>query len=544
MIKNGGFHKISFLGKATLGLLLVLVLCGCSRSKPASADNSGVSGGAVNKTGYPIMNKEAGFKIVHQIATTDKTGTWQDKEIIKNLLKDTGLNLELSGIPEQSYNEQVGIIIASNELPDVFIGEVPNFAQFIGSFYEITDQAIADYVPTVAEFYNKNPDFRRISLFPDGKMYGLPQTQLDGIVASKALTINKTWLDKLGLSMPNTPDELLNVLTKIKTGDPNGNGRQDEIPYTFHKSTIADKSFGLFLSGFGLVDDDEYKYLMVENGKVFFYPADRRYFEFLQYVHKLNENGLLDPAGFTQEEVDMIAKGSNNLVGLFPNFSYEDITVGVENADDYTYLLPLQDKNGNRHYLLNKIPGGFSTNRFVITKKSEYPEAMLRMYNYVNETFDRLILAAWGPENVAWRKLGDGSLERIASPLPAGYTSFAEIRHSFSLGVKGFYLWKAEDHAKFAVTSDREKKLIARQEPFSQFAVKEYIPRGQNDPADVQEINILLTEIKSYMDNFLAQSVLNGVDETKWNNHLRDCSRMGMDEYVELLQKYYDRITK
>lgn len=544
MIKNGGFHKISFLGKAALGLLLVLVLCGCSRSKPASADNSGVSGGAVNKTGYPIMNKEAGFKIVHQIATTDKTGTWQDKEIIKNLLKDTGLNLELSGIPEQSYNEQVGIIIASNELPDVFIGEVPNFAQFIGSFYEITDQAIADYVPTVAEFYNKNPDFRRISLFPDGKMYGLPQTQLDGIVASKALTINKTWLDKLGLSMPNTPDELLNVLTKIKTGDPNGNGRQDEIPYTFHKSTIADKSFGLFLSGFGLVDDDEYKYLMVENGKVFFYPADRRYFEFLQYVHKLNENGLLDPAGFTQEEVDMIAKGSNNLVGLFPNFSYEDITVGVENADDYTYLLPLQDKNGNRHYLLNKIPGGFSTNRFVITKKSEYPEAMLRMYNYVNETFDRLILAAWGPENVAWRKLGDGSLERIASPLPAGYTSFAEIRHSFSLGVKGFYLWKAEDHAKFAVTSDREKKLIARQEPFSQFAVKEYIPRGQNDPADVQEINILLTEIKSYMDNFLAQSVLNGVDETKWNNHLRDCSRMGMDEYVELLQKYYDRITK
>jgi ABC-type glycerol-3-phosphate transport system substrate-binding protein len=537
MIKNS--KKIYF-----LGAFLVIVLFGCSQSKPANSANLGAASNAVNKTGYPIMNKEAGFKIVHQVATTDKTGAWQDKEFIKRLLKDTGLSLELSAIPEQSYNEQVGIIIASNELPDVFVGEVPNFAQFISSFYEITDRAIADYIPTVAEFYGKNPDFRRMSLFPDGKMYGLPQTQLDGIVASKALTINKAWLDKLGLSMPNTPEELFNVLLKIKTADPNGNGKQDEIPYTFHKSTIADKSFGLFLSGFGLVDDDEYKYLMVENGKVFFYPADRRYFEFLQYIHKLNENGLLDPAGFTQEEVDMIAKGSNNLVGLFPNFSYEDITVGVENANDYTYLLPLQDKNGNRHYLLNKIPGGFSTNRFVITRKSEYPEAMLRMYNYANETFDNLILAAWGPENIAWRKLNDGSLERITNPLPSGYTSFAEIRHSFSLGVKGFYLWKSEDHAKFAVTADREKKLIARQEPFSQLAVKEYIPRGQNDPADVQEINILLTEIKSYLDNFLAQSVLNGVDEAKWNNHLRDCSRMGMDKYVELHQKYYDRITK
>jgi hypothetical protein len=397
---------------------------------------------------------------------------------------------------------------------------------------------------TVADFYGKNADYRRLSLFPDGKMYGLPQTQLDGIVASKALAINKAWLDKLGLSIPNTPDELFEVLMKIKTGDPNGNGKADEIPYTFHKSTTADKSFGLFMSGFGLVDDDENKYLMVENGKVFFYPADKRYFEFLQYIHKLQRNGLLDPSGFTQEEVDMIAKGSSNLVGLFPNFSYEDITVGPENAKDFTYLLPLQDKNGSRRYLLNKIPGGFSPNRFVITNKCKYPEAMLRMYNYANETFDNLILATWGPENTAWRKLADGSLEKITSPLPAGYTSYAEIRHSFSLGVKGFYLWKPEDNARFAVTSDREKKLLARQEPFSQYAVKEYIPRGQNDPADVQEINILLTEIKSYMDNFIAKSVLNGITDAQWDTHLRDCARIGADKYVELLQKYFDRITK
>jgi hypothetical protein len=240
----------------------------------------------------------------------------------------------------------------------------------------------------------------------------------------------------------------------------------------------------------------------------------------------------------------MIAKGSANLVGLFPNFSYDDITVGVDKANDYIALPPLQDKNGNRHYLLNKVPGGFSSNRFVITNKCEYPEAMLRMYNYANETFDNLILAAWGPENIAWRELPDGYLEKISSPLPAGYTSYAEIRHSFSLGVKGFYTWKAEDNDRYAVTTDREKKLLARQDPFREYSVKEYIPRGQNDPADVQEINILLTEIKSYMDNFNAQAVLNGITETGWNNHLSASKRLGVDKYVELLQKYYDRITK
>jgi ABC-type glycerol-3-phosphate transport system substrate-binding protein len=527
--------------------VLVFVLFGCSVVKEKTPDtSSNVSGvsSLVNKSGYPIMNEKVLFKVIHQVATTDKTGSWVDKEFIKNMLNDTELNIEFMGIPEQSYNEQVGIIIASNELPDVFIGEIPNFAQFTSSFYEITDEAIAEYAPALADFYNKNPDYRRLSLFPDGKMYGLPQTQLDGIVASRVLAINKTWLEKLGLQMPDTPDELFSVLQKIKTGDPNGNGKNDEIPYTFHKSTIMDKSFGLFLSGFGLVDDDEYKYLMVENGKVFFYPTDQRYFEFLQYINKLQKNGLLDPEGYTQEEVDMIAKGSANLVGMFPNFSYEDITVGVDKANDYTFLPPLKDKNGNRHYLLNKIPGGFSTNRFVITKNCKYPEAMLRMYNYANENFDNLILTAWGPENIAWRKLSDGFLEKITNPLPDGYTSYAEIRHSFSLGIKGFYTWEADDNDRFAITSDREKKLIARQDPYRSYAVKEYIPRGQNDPSEVQEINILLTEIKSYIDNFNAQAVLNGIDEAGWNAHLANSKRIGIDKYVSLLQAYYDRITR
>ena len=44
--------------------------------------------------------------------------------------------------------------------------------------------------------------------------------------------INKEWLDKLGLAVPTTTDELYNVLKAFKTQDPNGNGKADEIPLT------------------------------------------------------------------------------------------------------------------------------------------------------------------------------------------------------------------------------------------------------------------------------------------------------------------------
>ena len=53
--------------------------------------------------------------------------------------------------------------------------------------------------------------------------------------------INKTWLDKLGLQMPTTWDELENVLDAFKTQDPNGNGKADEVPMN-----IRSLGFGLW----------------------------------------------------------------------------------------------------------------------------------------------------------------------------------------------------------------------------------------------------------------------------------------------------------
>lgn len=44
--------------------------------------------------------------------------------------------------------------------------------------------------------------------------------------------INRKWLDTLGLSMPQTTDELYAVLEKFRDGDPNGNGLGDEIPFS------------------------------------------------------------------------------------------------------------------------------------------------------------------------------------------------------------------------------------------------------------------------------------------------------------------------
>lgn len=279
------------------------------------------------------------------------------------------------------------------------------------------------------------------------------------------------------------------------------------------------------------------------DGKVDFYPVSDNYYAYLQYLNKLYSNGLIDPNGFIQEEVDMIAKGTNAQIGVFPNYSYDDITVG-DYANEYTYLLPLKDSSGERHYLPSSWSGSVIVNQFSITKNCPYPEAMLRLYDYINSSFENRLLFGWGPKDMAWVDNGDGTISKKADPVLEGYNSYAEVRHTLSMGIKGVFLWTEEDNAKFAVTSDREIKYMERQDPYMECAVKEFIPEGQDYPENTQEINVLLTELRTYMDNFMAESVMNGIDDTKWQKHLEDCKKFNYEKYTELNQEYYDRMMK
>jgi ABC-type glycerol-3-phosphate transport system substrate-binding protein len=64
---------------------------------------------------------------------------------------------------------------------------------------------------------------------PDGGLYSFPFYYSDPTDPQcYAYWINKDRLDKLGLEMPTTPDELFDVLVAFRDGDPNGNGIPDE----------------------------------------------------------------------------------------------------------------------------------------------------------------------------------------------------------------------------------------------------------------------------------------------------------------------------
>ncbi|MBQ9009166.1 MAG: ABC transporter substrate-binding protein, partial [Clostridia bacterium] len=63
-----------------------------------------------------------------------------------------------------------------------------------------------------------NPNYKKEVTAPDGHSYGFPYIeQMFGLVLTPGpLLINENWLNAVGMEMPTSPDELLEVLRAFR----------------------------------------------------------------------------------------------------------------------------------------------------------------------------------------------------------------------------------------------------------------------------------------------------------------------------------------
>lgn len=176
-------------GKRCIALLLaVLMLCalaacgGESSSSGSSGGAAGTSGtesgestgdagasqqegggdGApayLNQTGLPIVNEPTTVTMLVQKSILDLGNSWQEKECVKRAQEETGLTLEFTEISQAAWAEQMGVTLASGELPDVIVGSFPNFGKYLDSFMPL-NTLIDAYAPALTAFYEERPELK------------------------------------------------------------------------------------------------------------------------------------------------------------------------------------------------------------------------------------------------------------------------------------------------------------------------------------------------------------------------------------------------
>jgi ABC-type sugar transport system, periplasmic component len=538
------------LTKRLLALLLTTMLlagtasgCNSKSSTDASAqaggatadDGSGLIRGNIYKTGDKILKDKKTYKIVVAKDPNSQNG-FADKQCVKDANKLANMDISWEDVPMASWNEKVNVMIASGNLPDAFCGQNVDVMQNLDLFTPLGDY-VKEVAPHIQEMLDGDPAVRKAITAPDGKIYSLPTNKENPSNAvDNMIWMNPDWLKKVGKSEPKTTDEFVDVLRAFKNTDLNGNGKHDEIPFQANEVNLDyAANLSAIIGAFGALLPQEYVY-SVDHKNVVFGGTQPGLKDALNWLHQLYSEKLLDNDVFTMTNAQQNAKAQNKdlIIGSLVYWIPDSMDSRFAN---YEVLDPLKGPKGDQLWLKEADPIGLTIEGFTVTKACKDPEALIRYYDSAMKDLDTLMEWQWGPKGGGlWKPVGTSQWTQTQEFVPQG-TNLTFFKRTICGSVNSpNAIWSK--YASQEVPDARNKKKRDAAQKILPLCV-DPMPKGLYDPEKVTARNLLFTDIDNYMKKFFATSVVNGVTDQQWQQHLDNCKKLKTDEYTKMWQEYF-----
>ncbi len=514
----------------TLFLTLVMVtalFAGCSK-KTVEDHVSEVPSENFNEEGLPIVDEEITLKIFSM--KSPPNGAYEDMLVFKEYEKMTNINIEWEDVPQDSFTERKNLMFASGKLPDAFYKSsiTPLEAVKYGSTGILIplEDLIEDYAPNLTALFNESPEIKSAITAPDGHIYALPAIiELNAARTSK-FWINHKWLENLGLDEPTTPDELVEVLRAFKNDDPNGNGKQDEIPMT-------QRNFGSVISSFsgswGLISQLGNN-ISIENDKVSFWTISDRYKEYLQFLNKLYSEGLLDRDVFTQTEADFVGKMASGNVGIFHNQASDPFAKQKEN---YVGIAPLKGPHGDQLHPAGPVARDFGT--FAISSSNKYPYQTIRWIDHFFSD-EGSIFMRYGIEGETFYYNDNG--------LPEHNDEILNDERGSGVAIGQFTPWPGGGSPQY-LTERNASAINPPEVQAAQEALDPYLPDQIYgapifDEKTSKEVDRIRQDMDTYFEESSAKFITGGLSFDKWDDYVATIKSMGLERLIEIYQEAYD----
>lgn len=498
----------------------------------ASADN-------FNKTGLPILKEPQSVTIT---AITKKNKNFKELKFFQNMEDSTNVLVNWNMNAREGWEEKKSLLFAGNDLPDAFYGyntltdiEIVKYGSQ-GLLIPLND-LMEQYAPNFMHVLEVNPTYRAQITAPDGNIYALPTiSQLSPTTHSKFF-MNKTWLDQLGLPVPDTLEAFEQTLLAFKENDMNGNGNpNDEIPFLFRSEDLNQQNLAPLFGSFGQLDD--YSHFVVDdNGQVVYTPVTEPFKDGIAYFHRLYSQGLLDQEGFTHDSNVYVAKIQDpaKIVGGFLGWS-RNSTAGA-NKDDYVAIAPLKSADGKQIWkpVDSQIT---SKGSFAITKEAKNPEVLMRWIDESYESENSLQLDQ-GLFGVTLEKTAEGTYRYL--PLPEGRMLDEQI-HDYSPGNDGVMALLKETIEKLELNENLQERvdLDAFYAPYN-VPMKNVFPNILFATEEVGRLAALKTDIEANVKKNYARWISEGGIEEEWDTYIKQLEQMNLKEFVQIYQTAYDR---
>lgn len=522
-----------------LASTIVLGACG-SKNTVSSPDYE------LKKVSFPLKDK-----VTLKFMTSSSTLAPKDpnqKLILKRLEKETGVKIEWTNY-QSDFAEKRNLDISSGDLPDAIHNDGASDVELMswakqGVIVPVED-LIKKYMPNLQKVLDEKPEYKSMITAPDGHIYSFPWIEELGEgkesihSVNDMAWINKAWLDKLGLKMPQTTDELVKVLEAFKTQDPNGNGKADEIPMSFINKP-GNEDFKVLFGSFGEGDNDDH--LIVSNdNKVDFTADNDSYKEGVAFMRSLQEKGLIDSEAFEQDWNTYIAKGGEDLYGVYFTWDKNNIS---KNKSDYEVLPVLAGPSGQKNVTrTNNV--GFSRDRMVITSANKNLELTAK---WIDQQYAPLqsVQNNWGTygDKKQQNIFAFDKNQKMLKHLPLEGTAPTEIRQKTEVGgplaILDSYYGKVT-----TMPDDAKWRLDILKENYVPYMKNESIyPKIFMKEKDLDKIAQIEADMNDYIARKRAEWITKGGIDKEWESYKKELERYGLTEWLTIKQKYYDDYVK
>jgi len=490
------------------------------------------STGPVELTYWVPLNPNIA-QVVQEMGQTENSKEWER-------LTNTKIKFQhVAAGNDSQLSEGFNILVASGSYPDIIEYKWIDYPG--GPISAINDGVIIPlndvfkkYCPNISAFLKDHPDIAKMISTDDGTYYCFPflrgtSMENNKLLFSEGWVLRKDLLDKLGLGIPETPDEWYTVLKGFKD-------MGIKTPLVLRKDHVS----RALSTGFDSWDD-----FYVEDGKVRFGLIEPERKNYLGTVSKWYKEGLLDNDYFAVDKKVQATKVLNNECGAtwapggsgigtwLPAMRKSNPQVELVSASQMTSKKGQYAKFArmNQVYSNSGYSGAIST-----SCKNVEAAAKLLDFNYSEKGHN---LANFGIEGVSFNMVN-------------GYPAYTDVIMNNKDGLSktqamSMYI-RGHIHGPF-VQDQREleqyydlPELTEALELWTHNDMGKHIyPPASTTQEESEQLATIINNVNTYRDEMEAKFITGALSINDFDKYVAQLKKFGIEKAIEIKQAAYDR---
>jgi len=477
----------------------------------------------------------------------------------------SGLDIIWDILPEAGYDEKINLMIAGGSaLPDLF-ASVGTFSTSmlatLGSQGIVAplEDLIEKWQYNFAQLVEEHPNVLTQSTSPDGHIYFVPSYgSNEPNKFSQRFWINQNFLDALDLNMPQTTEEYYDYLVAVKHDDPNGNGKEDEIPLAAApvNSGWQEHIDGFLLMPFIYMDTTNTqsaagrrRIFMSPEGTVEYACVQEGYKEGLKYLHRLFEEGLMSSDVFTMAKEDLrslVEFEEAEIIGSLPCGGPHDFAnTSGERRKSYVIVPPLEGPDGTRQTYWEEY-AGVTTGTYVIPTASEKKDIAMKLIDYMF-TEEMRMWSRYGVEDRDWKRPDDGVKAwdggQAMVDVTIGNLVWGETQNVHLVNrMPGWSRFASHANVDTGDPYNLEKVLWDAHLEYKPYITNQRVPPLLYTEAEGREYSELFNTLHLYVEQMQAEFITGQRDiDTEWDSFVEECNKIGLPRILEINQTAFDR---